>query len=135
MDWATGGNSGTTSGNPGNSGSFWSMGNPYLLLGATLLSSILNAGTQIYYSEKSMDKQKDAQKAAEAKQREADEKAETARLRALAKNQEDQTGFDFGVDSGLAKRYADAAQKWSAGTGSMTTEDDNENPFYTRGLI
>lgn len=132
MDWATGGNSGATSGNPN---SFWSMGNPYLLLGATLLSSILNAGTQIYYSEKSMDKQEDAQKAAEAKQKEADENAETARLRALAKNQQDQTGFDFGVDSTLAKRYADAAQKWGAGTGSMTTDDDNENPFYTRGLI
>ena len=56
-------------------------------------------------------------------------------LEALAKNQQGENQFDFGVDSALAKRYADAAQKWGAGTGSMTTEDDDENPFYTRGLL
>ena len=102
---------------------------------------LITAGASIYTGVKetdlareSMEKQEKAQQKAEAKQAEADTKAEQARLEALAKNQETQ-GFDFGVDSALAKRYADAAQKWGAGTGSLSEDEDNENPFYTRGLL
>lgn len=105
------------------------------LMAASVATSATTAGINMHQQNEAEDKQRHAQEKAEAKQNEADRKAEQARLEALAKNQENQTGFDFGVDSALAKRYADAAQKWSAGTGSMTTEDDNENPFYTRGLI
>lgn len=136
MDWAndgTGGSSGNT-GSSTNSNSFWSMNGmgPWML--ASLLTSLFQAGTSIYYQEKALDTQERAQKKAEAKQAEADYNAEQKRLAALAKNQQAQ-GFDFGVDSALAKRYADAAQKWSAGTGSLSEDEDNENPFYTRGLL
>ena len=97
-------------------------------------ASIYSGEKQMEFAQESMDKQERAQKRAEEKQAEADRKAETARLEALAKNQESESGFNFGVDSALAKRYADAAQKWGAGTGSMT-EDEEENPFYIKGLI
>lgn len=83
--------------------------------------------------EEAMDKQEKAQKEAEAKQKEADYNAEKKRLDALAANQ---TATDYanvwGVDSA---KYADAAQKFSAGTGSFDTDDDETNPFYYRGLL
>lgn len=105
-----------------------------LIAATALATSMASAGYQMHQSDKALDKQEKAQAAAEAKQTEADRKAEAERLEALAKNQEAQ-GFDFGVDSALAKRYADAAQKWGAGTGSLSEDEDNENPFYTRGLL
>lgn len=110
------------------------------LIGASLMAtstgiSAYSAAKTIEGQEKAMDKQEEAQERAEAKQAEADRKAETARLEALAKNQEQQSGFDFGVDSALAKRYSDAAQKWGAGTGEMSQKEEEENPFYSRGLF
>jgi len=103
---------------------------------------VITAGTAIYegvettrLSKEASRKQEKAQAEAERKQKEADDKAEKARLEALAKNQQDENKFNFGVDSALAKRYADAAQKWGAGTGEMSEEEEEENPFYSRGLF
>lgn len=98
------------------------------------LTAATSAGIQNYHAKKSESIQKHAQEEARQAQQEADTKAETERLQALAKNQETEAGFDFGVDSALAKRYADAAQKWGAGTGSMNQEEE-DNPFYMKGLV
>lgn len=105
-------------------------------LGATSVGlSATSAGISQHQQKKAIEKQEEAQAKAEAKQAEADRKAETARLEALAKNQEATNEFDFGVDSALAKRYRDAAQKWGAGTGEMSQKEEEENPFYSRGLF
>ena len=77
--------------------------------------------------------QQKAQAEAQKIQKEANESAERKRLEALAANTEaTDYGNVWGVDS---NKYADAAQKLSAGTGSFNTDDDEENPFYTRGLL
>ena len=104
------------------------------LMAASLLLNAVSSGYQISQQEEANEKQKKALKEAEAKQAEADTAAETQRLEALAKNQES-TGFEYGVDSALAARYADAAQKWGAGTGSIKEEEVTDNPFYTKGLL
>lgn len=84
-------------------------------------------------SKKARQIQRDAQAAAQAEQAEADRKAEMQRLEGLATNQ---TATDYSNIWGVnTAKYADAAQKLSAGTGSFNTDDDEENPFYTRGLI
>lgn len=104
------------------------------------IAMLASAGVSAYgasesarLQEESMDKQEQAQKDAEEKQKAADEKAERQRLEALAANQ---TATDYAniwkVDSA---KYADAAQKMSAGTGSFDTDDDETNPFYYRGLL
>lgn len=104
------------------------------LMAASLAMTAASATYSGIEQHKAEKEQKAALAEADKKQAEADREAETQRLQALAKNQQDQPGFDFGVDSVLAKRYADAAQKWEAGTGSMSTEDE-DNPFYTKGLL
>lgn len=77
--------------------------------------------------------QKQAQKKAEATQKAADERAERQRLEGLKKQS---TATDYGNIWGTdSKKYADAAQKLSAGTGSFNTDDEENNPFYTRGLL
>lgn len=105
------------------------------LMAASLALSATEAGIAAHQQDKALDKQNKAQMAAQEKQDQADYDAEKARLEALAKNQEATNEFDFGVDSALAKRYRDAAQKWGAGTGEMTQKEEEENPFYTRGLF
>lgn len=105
------------------------------LMATSVATSATSAAVSYHQQEKAMDKQEEAQEKALAEQTKADEKAETARLEALAKNQEDRDEFDFGVDSAIAKRYSDAAQKWAAGTGEMTQKEEEDNPFYTRGLM
>ena len=80
--------------------------------------------------------QADAIAKAEAEQVEADWNAETERLEALAA---EQTGgnrveaSDFGIDSALARRYLDENNKRQAKAQQMLEEE--ENPFYTRGLV
>lgn len=82
------------------------------------------------------EQQRDALAKAEAEQAEADWNAETARLEALAA---EQTGgnrieaSDFGIDSALARRYLDENNKRQAKAQEMLEEE--ENPFYTRGLV
>ena len=107
---------------------------------ALLISSLISAGTAGVQASMAHDQakgalweQKQAQAAAEVKQKEADDKAEKQRLEALAANME-ATGYGnvWGVDS---NKYADAAQKLSAGTGDFNTDDDEDNPFYYRGLL
>lgn len=97
----------------------------------TAAASGTSAAVSAHQSEKAEHAQKKAQAKAEAAQIASDKKAEEERLKALAKQQESEA---FGIDSTLAARYADAAQKWGAGTGS-TKQDEEENPFYTRGLV
>lgn len=78
-------------------------------------------------------KQEEAQQKAETEQREADQRAEKKRLEGLKANAEaTDYGNVWGADSA---KYADAAQKLSAGTGSFDTDDDDENPFYQKGLL
>lgn len=79
--------------------------------------------------------QKQSQEKAERAQKEANERAEKQRLEGLKSNAEaTDYGNIWGVDTNT-KKYADAAQKLSAGTGSLNTNDEDENPFYTRGLL
>ena len=107
---------------------------------ALLYSALISAGTtaattgvSIEAQHTAANAQKQAQLAAEAQQKAADERAEKQRLEALAANQ---TATDYsnvwGTDSA---KYADAAQKLSAGTGGFDTDEDETNPFYTRGLL
>ena len=106
---------------------------------ALLISSLVSAaaaGTQTAVSahqqHKALAAQEAAQNEAIQKQQEADDRAEKQRLEALAANQE-ATGYgSIWADTG---KYADAAQKLSAGTGSFNTDDEESNPFYTRGLL
>jgi hypothetical protein len=84
-------------------------------------------------AEHAAEDQKAAQEEATRKQKEADENAERQRLEALSASQSaTDYGSVWGVDSA---KYADAAQKLSAGTGSFKTDDDETNPFYARGLV
>lgn len=107
---------------------------------ALLISSLISAGTAGAQMSATHDAQKgaewtqkQAQAEAEKKQKEADRTAEEKRLQALAANQ---TATDYGNVWGVdSNKYADAAQKLSAGTGSFNTDDEDENPFYTRGLL
>ena len=81
-------------------------------------------------------KQEQAQAEAKTAQEKADRDAERQRLEGIASNQTATTyGNIWGVDNAYANRYKDAAQKLSAGTGSFDTDDDDNNPFYTRGLL
>lgn len=97
-------------------------------------SAGVNTGVQSHQAHKSRWEQEQGQRRAEQAQIAADRKAETERLEALAKQQKSTSDFSFGIDSTLAARYADAAQKWGAGTGS-TKQEEEDNPFYTRGLV
>ena len=107
---------------------------------ALLISSAVTAaasGTAAYVQHEDAKEaewdQKQAQKKAEAEQKAADERAEKQRLEGLQKQSTATTYGDvWGTDS---KKYADAAQKLSAGTGSFNTDDEENNPFYTRGLL
>lgn len=80
--------------------------------------------------------QKEAIADAKAEQQKAEKEAETERLEALAA---EQTGgnrveaSDFGIDSALARRYLDENNKRQAKAQQMLEEE--ENPFYTRGLV
>ena len=81
-------------------------------------------------------RQDQAQAEAKIEQQKADREAEQQRLEGIASNQTATTyGNIWGVDNAYANRYKDAAQKLSAGTGSFDTDDDDNNPFYTRGLL
>ena len=106
---------------------------------ALLISSLVSAaaaGTQTAVSAheagKSRAAQAEAQAKAEQQQKKADQEAEQKRLEGIAANQ---TATNYGSIWGTeSKKYADAAQKLSAGTGSFS-DDDETNPFYSRGLI
>lgn len=107
---------------------------------AILISSLISAAATGAQMSATHDAQKgaeweskQAQAEAEKKQAEADRTAEEKRLKALATNT---TATDYGNVWGVdSNKYADAAQKLSAGTGSFDTDNDEENPFYTRGLL
>lgn len=107
---------------------------------ALLVSSLITAaatGTSAAISAHEQGKTRDAQAAAQAeaeqKQKEADERAEKQRLEGLKSNTESTDYANVWGTEG--NKYADAAQKLSAGTGSFDTNDDEANPFYQRGLL
>lgn len=84
-------------------------------------------------AKKSRHAQREAEELARQEQAAADKKAETQRLEALATNM---TTTDYANVWGLDNaKYADAAQKLSAGTGSFNEDEDETNPFYSRGLL
>ena len=103
-------------------------------------ASLLYSGTMghiNYVKQKHLaEDQADAIQEAKDEQARADREAETARLEALAA---EQTGgnrieaSDFGIDSALARRYLDENNKRQAKAQQMLEEE--ENPFYTRGLV
>lgn len=109
------------------------------IMAATALSSL---GYSVYSGERAHEEQKDAAKEqkkaleqAEAKQKEADLDAEQKRLEALAANQ-GATDFSniWGIDSELSKQFAgiDTTKKKD---GMEMSFDEEDNPFYTRGLF
>ena len=101
------------------------------------LASLAAGATQgvVSYNQQkhALEDQNKTQAAAKKEQKLADEKAERQRLEAMGTAA---TATDYGniwaVDSA---KFKDSAQKLSAGTGSFNTEDEDENPFYTRGLL
>lgn len=107
---------------------------------ALLISSLIAAGTTTgsaaythHEQKQALEAQEEAQANAQREQKAAEDRAEKKRLEALAANQ---TATDYGNVWGTdSAKYADAAQKLSAGTGSFNTDDDETNPFYTRGLL
>lgn len=100
---------------------------------ASLIAGTTMSVVEYNASEDAREKQEEAQAKAEREQKAADDKAEKQRLEALAANQEATNyGNIWGADSA---KYADAAQKLSAGTGSFNTDEDETNPFYQRGLL
>ena len=108
----------------------------YIALASLISSTSIGAASAIDahdLQKEAMSKQEEAQQKAEAAQKAADDRAEKQRLEALAANQEaTDYGNIWGADSA---KYADAAQKLSAGTGSFNTDEDETNPFYQRGLL
>lgn len=103
----------------------------------------LGLGKSIYDADQAKKSMEDLEKEQEeqlalarSEQMEADYNAETKRLEALAA---EQTGgsrveaSDFGIDSALARRYLDENNKRQAKAQQMLEEE--ENPFYTRGLV
>ena len=101
------------------------------------IASLIGSTTQgvVSYNQQKHAKEdmEKAQEAANQKQAEADRNAEIERLEGIAKNQD---ATDYANIWGVkGSNFADAAQKLSAGTGSFDTDDDEDNPFYTRGLM
>ena len=111
------------------------MGVTAAILGA---SAIMAAATgaqsavQHHEAKKARSAQEEAQMRAEATQREANRNAEKKRLEGLASNK---TIADYGNIWGSGEsKMADAARKFSAGAGSFS-DDEETNPFYSRGLF
>lgn len=107
-----------------------------IALASLITSTAIGTASAIDAHEQAKDAQREQEKAmqqAEQQQKESDEKAEKQRLEGLKANAEKTDyGNVWGADSA---KYADAAQKLSAGTGSFDTDDDDTNPFYQRGLL
>lgn len=103
-------------------------------VGAASVGLSATQGVVSYNQQKhAQEDMKEAQEKAELKQEESDRNAERQRLEAIAANQE---ATDYSSIWGVkGANYADAAQKLSAGTGSFDTDDDESNPFYTKGLL
>lgn len=107
--------------------------------GVMAAAAIGSLGYGMYSGERQARAQKEAEKkqqesirAAEKKQANADLASETKRLEALAAEQTViKNPFDFGVDSALNKQLAQ--------TPKVQTKDpfneNEDNPFYTRGLM
>lgn len=108
----------------------------WVAAGAMLVSAAIAGASAVDAHEQAKEAQHEQEKAmqqAEQQQKESDEKAEKERLEGLKTNAEKTDyGNVWGADSA---KYADAAQKLSAGTGSFDTDDDDTNPFYQRGLL
>lgn len=78
--------------------------------------------------------QKKAMKKAKQEQERADYEAEEQRLQAMADASQGRIeANEYGVESNLAARYMDENNKRQAKAQQMMVED--ENPFYTRGLV
>ena len=108
-----------------------------VIMAATMAAT---TGTQMAVShheqKAAREAQENAQAEAKREQQKSERDAEQQRLEGIASNQTATTyGNIWGVDNAYANRYKDAAQKLSAGTGSFDTDDDDNNPFYTRGLL
>ena len=104
----------------------------WAMAGAALMSAY-QGDESMEMQKEAKDEQKKAMAKATAEQAKADREAEVERLEGIAQNQ---TATDYGSIWGVkGSNVADAAQKLSAGTGSFDPDEDEENPFYVRGLI
>lgn len=107
--------------------------------GVMAAAAIGSLGYGIYSGEKQAAAQRAAEreqraaiKKAEGEQRAADIKSETQRLQALATEQtSNKNPFDFGVDSALNKQLSQIP----AVQAKNPFDDNEDNPFYTRGLM
>lgn len=105
----------------------------WALAAATLIGAGASTAASVDAEHTAAHAQRVAQGKAEEEQRKADIAAETQRLEGLKTAA---TKTDYGDIWGTStNKYADAAQKLSAGTGSFNTDDDETNPFYTKGLL
>lgn len=110
------------------------------VMASAAIASMISSGVSShvsYVNQKHLEEEQKKQiKEAKEQQAQADYDAETERLEALAA---EQTGgnrveaSDFGIDSALARRYLDENNKRQAKAQEMLEEE--ENPFYTRGLV
>jgi len=110
--------------------------------GAAILGA-LGLGLQAVTSKQAYNQQREAQSRqdkaiadAEAKQTAADTAAETKRLESLAASTTGENAriekFNFGIDSAAAQ----TTPAIKAVTSTTTTDEENEfNPFYSRGLV
>lgn len=98
----------------------------------TATTTAIAAHKQDKAQSKALDEQRKAQAKAEAEATKANESAEKQRLEALAGSQ---TGTQYanawGVDESLAAKYANNA----ADVSKAIDEEEENNPFYTRGLL
>lgn len=104
-----------------------------IMAATTAVATGTQTAVSAYEAEESRKAQSQAQEAARQQQEKADRDAEKQRLEGIAANQA-ATNYGSVWGGSEAKRYADAAQKLSAGTGAFS-DDDKTNPFYSRGLI
>lgn len=109
------------------------------ILGASLIGLVgQGASSMISYRQQkqAQKKQEEAMAAAEAKQTAANNEAELARLEAVAANtsgKSERVGrFDFGKDNMATSNVPSMP---SVNATSSLTEDEEFNPFYTRGLV
>lgn len=109
----------------------------WIMAGAALasLATSTTASVVSYNQQKhAKEDQEKAIKEAKAAQEKADYEAEEQRLQAMADATQGRIeANEYGVESSLAARYMDENNKRQAKAQQMLEEDDN--PFYTRGLV
>lgn len=101
---------------------------------ASLAASTTTSVVQYNAQKHAEEDQKRAIEKAKREQEQADYEAEEQRLQAMADASQGRIeANEYGVESNLAARYMDENNKRQAKAQQMIEEE--ENPFYTRGLV